>query len=84
MPSVSRIALITVFGALLLATPDAMAIDNCQTCGAFSVVGGGVTIYCDRPKVGTMGYEYCFIESDGSQAYCFLEGDWCCVTGPMY
>ena len=85
MKKIIQVALFVAFASILLAAPDAFAIDNCFVCKGVTGEGGSVYIWCGPPSGGNWGARYCFIEDDGAGgAYCHTEGDWCCLDGPTY
>ena len=50
MKKIIQVALFVAFASILLAAPDAFAIDNCFVCKGVTGEGGSVYIWCGPPS----------------------------------
>ncbi len=52
---------------------------GCSKCYVRGNLNGTMSMSCGAPEPGTMGMQYCYIESDGNESYCLTGGNQCCV-----
>jgi hypothetical protein len=53
---------------------------SCKTCSIDAYSTPGVMVErCITPDSGSIGHQSCYIQSSSTGAYCFVEGDSCCV-----